>query len=150
MQLVRREDLVVTNDVAIAEQQALGRVKSFCSRILKILAPPLLQEVESATSLRASAEPFTPRRSSRFSTPIRPPSKQVKKASAAENALLKALGLSAENFSAGKDAIQELKEFFDSPVRDPQLHVLAAIFGKTMPAREELTSRGALEISVSA
>jgi hypothetical protein len=58
--------------------------------------------------------------------------------------------LSAENLSAGKDAIQELKEFFDSPIREPQLHVLAAIFGKTMLAREDLASRGAMEISVSA
>jgi hypothetical protein len=42
MQLVRKEKLVMTTDVAAAEQQALGRVKTFCSRILKILAPPLL------------------------------------------------------------------------------------------------------------
>jgi hypothetical protein len=123
---------------------------TFCSQILKILAPPLLQEVESAASLHASAEPFTPRRSTRFSTPTRPPSKQVKKASVAENALLKVLGLRAENLSAGKDAIQELKEFFDSPIRDPQLHVLAAIFGKMMSAKDDLASRGAMEISVSA
>jgi hypothetical protein len=45
---------------------ALGRMKSFCAKILKALAPPLLKEVQVASSLRPDAEPFTPRRSARF------------------------------------------------------------------------------------
>jgi hypothetical protein len=52
--------------------------------------------------------------------------------------------------SADKDAIKELKQLFDSPLRDRQLHVLAAIFGKTMPARDEILHAGSVEISVSA
>jgi hypothetical protein len=149
MQMVLRDKECLVDSVA-AEQHAVGRMKAFCCRILKTLAPPLLKEVQSASSLRASAEPFTPRRSTRFSTPSGPPCKQVKKASVAESALLKALGLDANGLTAGKEAIQELKEFFDSPIRDPQLQVLAAVFGKTMPQQHERPLCGSVEVSVSA
>jgi hypothetical protein len=55
----------------------------------------------------------------------------------------KALGVSV-------DAVKELKKLFDSPLRDRKLHVLAAIFGKTMPACNEILQVGSMEISVSA
>jgi hypothetical protein len=152
MQMVRKLPDPSAGDMTTTEKHVVARMKEFCSRILKALAPPLLQEVESMTSLRANAEPFTPRRSVRFTSTATParPGKQPKKASAAESALLKALGINPEGLTAGKDAIQELKDFFDSPVRDQQLHVLAAIFGKTMPARRELESLSSLEICASA
>jgi hypothetical protein len=57
---------------------------------------------------------------------------------------------SPENLTADEDAIMELKQLFDSPLRERQLHVLAAIYGKTMPSRTEILSSGSMEISVSA
>jgi hypothetical protein len=60
-----REDMETSYEHELRE---LARVKSFCSSILKTLAPPLLQEVEKATGLRADAEPFTPKRVTRRST----------------------------------------------------------------------------------
>jgi hypothetical protein len=65
-------------------------------------------------------------------------------------ALLKALGFSPDHLTADDEVIKELKQLFDSPLRDRQLHVLAAIFGKTMPARQEIQCMGSVEISVSA
>jgi hypothetical protein len=121
-----------------AEKLAMARMKELCARILKSLAPPLLWEVESVSSLRAAAEPFTSRRSSRFSTPASRPGKASREVSAAESALLKALGVSADSLSVDEDTVKELKQLFDSPLRDRQLHVLAAIFGKTMPARDDI------------
>jgi hypothetical protein len=41
------------------------RIKVFCARILKMLAPPLLRENESSKKLSAEAELFTPRRITR-------------------------------------------------------------------------------------
>jgi hypothetical protein len=78
------------------------------------------------------------------------PGRSTKKVSAAETTLLKALGVSPENLTADEDAILELKQLFDSPIQDRQLHVLAAIFGKTMPSRTEILNVGSVEISVSA
>jgi hypothetical protein len=150
MQLVQKIPEPINGDMTAAEKLATARMKEFGARILKSLAPPLLREVESMSSLRAAAEPFTPRRSTRFSTPASRSGKAPRKASAAESALLKALGVSVDCLSADKDAIKELKQLFDSPLRDRQLHVLAAIFGKTMPARDETLHAGSVEISVSA
>jgi hypothetical protein len=150
MQLVQKIPEPINGDMTAAEKLATARMKEFCARILKSLAPPLLREVESMSSLRAAAEPFTPRRSTRFNTPASRSGKAPRKASAAESALLKALGVSVDCLSADEDAIKELKQLFDSPLRDRQLHVLAAIFGKTMPARDEILHAGSVEISVSA
>jgi hypothetical protein len=150
MQLVQKIPEPVNGDMTAAEKLATARMKEFCARILKSLALPLLREVESVSSLRAAAEPFTPRRSSRFSTPASRPGKASRKASAAESALLKALGVSADSLSVDEDAVKELKQLFDSPLRDRQLHVLAAIFGKTMPLRDEILHTGSVEVSVSA
>jgi hypothetical protein len=132
------------------EKQALARMKEFCSCILKTLAPPLMREVESASMLHLEAEPFTPRRSLRLSTLAPAGSRTSRKASAAETALLKALGVSPDQLTTDDEAIKELKQLFDSPLRDRQLHVLAAIFGKTMPARQKIQRMGSVEISVSA
>jgi N-acyl-L-homoserine lactone synthetase len=129
-----------------AEVIALGRMKSFCTRILKALAPPLLREVQ-ASSLRPEAEPFNPRRSVRFATPMATSSKQLKKPSAAETVLLKALGITLADLSV-ENALSEFHQFFDSPVREPHLQVLASIFGKTMPARGDLLRQETMEVDV--
>jgi hypothetical protein len=71
LQLVQKICDDEVGGVKVAEKLALARMKDFCSRLLKSLAHPLLREVES--SLRANAEPFTPRRSSRtYATPKTP------------------------------------------------------------------------------
>jgi hypothetical protein len=145
VQKIREDDV---GGLKVAEQLALARMKDFCSRLLKSLAPPLPREVES--SLRADAKPFTLHRSSRISAMTMTPGRSTKKVSAAETTLLKALGVSPENLTADEDAILELKQLFDSPIQDRQLHVLAAIFGKTMPSRTEILNVGSVEISVSA
>jgi hypothetical protein len=58
----------------------------------------------------------------------------VKKASAAENALLKALGICPENLSVCEEDLARFRGIFDSPVSDSHLRVLASIFGKELPA----------------
>jgi hypothetical protein len=80
------------------------------------------------------------------STPAKPAGKSLKKPSAAEGALIKALGINVQGLKADEAAVQELKEIFDSPLRETQLNVLAAIFGKTMPPRHEIMQMGALEV----
>jgi hypothetical protein len=116
----------------VVEDLELARIKRFCSSILKALAPPLLSEFERATGLRADAEPFTPKRVTRSSMAARAGT-QVKLASAAESTLLKALGFCPENLAVSDGDLRRFKEFFDSLVRDEQLRVLAAIFGKELP-----------------
>jgi hypothetical protein len=91
----------------------LTRMKDFCSRILKTLAPPLLRKVESTLALRVDVEPYTPRCSTRLST-LSKPARSMKKASAAEKALLKALGVAPENHTVEDDVVWEFKQFFDS------------------------------------
>jgi hypothetical protein len=149
LQLIRTIHTPDNGDLKEAEKQAMVRMKNFCARILKTLAPPLLREVESASMLRAAAEPFTPCRSSRFTATSTPVSRAPKKTTA-EAALLKALGVSPDNLTADDEAIKDLKQLFDSPLRDRQIHVLAAIFGKTVLARDEILRTGSVEISVSA
>jgi hypothetical protein len=54
-------------------------------------------------------------------------------ASAAESSLLKALGFCPENLAVTEEDLRRFKEFFDSPIQDAHLRVLAAIFGKELP-----------------
>jgi hypothetical protein len=51
----------------------------------------------------------------------------------AESTLLKALGICPENLSVNEADMTRFKEFFNSPVREAHIKVLAAIFGKEMP-----------------
>jgi hypothetical protein len=124
-----REEVVSERE---REHLELARVRTFCSSILKALAPPLLQEFEKATGLRADAEPFTPRRVTRRSTAALAGT-QSRMASAAESSLLKALGFCPENLAVTEEDLRRFKEFFDSPIQDAHLRVLAAIFGKELP-----------------
>jgi hypothetical protein len=68
-------------------------------------------------------------------------------ASAAESSLLKALGFCPENLAVNEEDLRRFKEFFDSPIQDAHVRVLAAIFGKELPAsfeREALCRRAVL------
>jgi hypothetical protein len=129
---------------------ALGRMKAFCAKILKTLAPPLLREVQATSALRPEAEPFTPRRSTRSNPAPAGPvlGKQPRKATAAEAVLLKALGITPAEMEVNEDALQEFKRFFDSPVREQHIRVLASVFGKTMPCSYELRRQGMEEVRV--
>jgi hypothetical protein len=129
----REEQAQQASDKLEQERQELARVKGFCASILKTLAPPLLHEIERASKLRAEAEPFTPKRVTRRTVATNT-STQVKKASAAENALLKALGICPENLSVSEEDLARFRGIFDSPIRDSHLRVLASIFGKELPS----------------
>jgi hypothetical protein len=133
------QEFAEAGEVRQGEGLELARVKSFCASILKTLAPPLLSEFERTTGLRADAEPFTPKRVTRRSVAAKAGT-QVKMASAAESSLLKALGFCPENLSVSDDDLRRFKEFFDSPIREAHLRVLAAIFGKELPASFERES----------
>jgi hypothetical protein len=147
MQLVQVETIPDPIPLKDAEVIAMGRMRVFCARILKALAPPLLREVQLASVLRPQAEPFTPRRSTRVNfAPAAPIGKQPKKASAAETVLLKALGITPAELSVNEEALQEFKQLFDSPMREQQLQVLASVFGKTMPAKQDMLQHHAVEI----
>jgi hypothetical protein len=114
------------------EKLELARVKSLCSSLLKAIAPPLLHEYEKTTGLRADTEPFTPKRLTRRSTAALAGT-HVMMASAAESSLLKALGFCPENLAVDESDLRLFKEFFNSPVQDTHLRVMAAIFGKEIP-----------------
>ncbi|CAM0950369.1 unnamed protein product [Alopecurus aequalis] len=103
--------------------------------ILKKLAPPLLWEIEAAAVLQ-DLESCTPRRIPRASGPlgaVAPAGRKPKKANTAETVLLKALGIQRPSLEVDELALQEFRGLFDSPMREPHLRVMAAIFGKTLP-----------------
>ncbi|KAK1561270.1 hypothetical protein QYE76_000106 [Lolium multiflorum] len=112
-----------------------AKLKEFCANIIKTLAPPLLREVQLANTLRADAEPFTPRRVTRRSAGTAAPAmaKAAKKASAAEAVLLKALGITPAELSVSEEDLCAFKQLFDAPLSDQHLRIIAAIFGKLMP-----------------
>jgi hypothetical protein len=154
MQLVQKDRVAAGVGLKDAEIVALGRMKAFCARILKALAPPLLREVQATSALRSDAEPFTPRRCTRSNSaavpPVVPAAKQSRKATAAETVLLKPLGITQADLNVDENALQEFKLLFDSPIREQHIKVLASVFGKTMPSAQEIARQGALEISVRA
>jgi hypothetical protein len=58
---------------------------------------------------------------------------KAKKASATESVLLKALGIVPAELAADEEDVKLFRQMFDSPIREQQLRVVAAIFGKTLP-----------------
>ncbi|KAK1614375.1 hypothetical protein QYE76_019892 [Lolium multiflorum] len=122
------------------ESITLNKIKMFCTRILKTLAPPLLREVETSSRLRAEAEPFTPRRVTRKSAlaALAVGETRVKKATAAETVLLKALGITPADLSVNEADLQTFRDMFDSPIREQHLRVVASIFGKIMLSSSQL------------
>ena len=112
------------------EAVAYGKLKSFCSNIIKRLAPPLLKEVQ-ASQLRPEAEPFTPKRTTRASK--KTTATKRARDTPVENVLLHALGMASNDLEVDEGVVHELKELFDSPLREHHVRVIAAIFGKTPP-----------------
>lgn len=129
------------------EQQAApvdDKIRQFCAKIIKALAPPLLREIESTSKLRAEAEPFTPKRITRRSTLAsgtagNTTAKKKKQATQAETVLLKALGITAPDLEATEEDLIILQHLFTSPMKEQHLRTMAAIFGKMMPSCIELT-----------
>jgi hypothetical protein len=115
----------------------LARIKGFCANIIQTLAPPLLKEIDKTTKLRAEAEAFTPRRVTRSGAIAKgtPGGTQVKKASAAESTLLRALGIVPEDLSVSEEDLASFRRLFDVPISESHLRIMASIFGKTMPSR---------------
>ena len=131
------------------DSAAVGRMHTFCARILKTLAPPLLREFETVKARTQEALFVTPRRSARITKPGAPLSvAKSKKASAAEAVLLNALGLSTLDLAVDDSALQEFKHLFDSPLKEQHVQVLAAVFGKSMPQGEELALSSGGMVSV--
>lgn len=125
--------LVPHSGMTSNEEIAFAKIKRFCTGVLKILAPPLLREVESSTKLCPDAEPFTPVRITRSSGSRPPVAKPPKKATVAETGLLKALGITPADLTVDEAALHELRGMFDSPLREQHLRAIAAIFGKVVP-----------------
>jgi hypothetical protein len=82
-----------------AEIVATEKLRSFCAKIIKTLAPPILKEIEMATKARSETEPFTPKRFTRASLAHPSSATASKKASTAETILLKALGIAPDNLT---------------------------------------------------
>jgi hypothetical protein len=127
-----------------AEMQALAKIKSFCANIMKMLAPLLLKEIESTRTLNAAAEPFTPRRVTRrqaMQATSAATASKPKKVTAAETALIKALGIVPEDLSVNEEDLHLFRTIFDSPLHDQHVRVMASIFGKmALPSFERMES----------
>lgn len=109
---------------------ALGNIKAFCAGLLKKLAPPLLKEFEGLRGVKTGQDPFTPRRATRS---VCAGSTRKMKASAAETVLLRTLGFDCDDPAVSEDALGQLRMVFDSPLQEPELRAIAAIFGKAIP-----------------
>jgi hypothetical protein len=153
LQLVKVQQIPDSLPMKEGEAIAMGIMKAFCTRILKALAPPLLREVQATSTLRPEAEAFTPRRSTRGhggATPVVTSGKQPRRASTAETALLKALGITPADMSVDEHALHDFEQLFDSPLRDQHVHVLASVFGKIMPEWPESMRHQPVEICMRA
>ena len=117
-------------NLSAKEIAALGNIKAFCAGLLKKLAPPLLKEFEGLRGVKTGQDPFTPRRTTRS---VYANSSKKTKASAAELVLLRTLGLDCDDLAVLEDALGQLRTVFDSPLQEPQLRAIAAIFGKAIP-----------------
>lgn len=62
---------------------------------------------------------------------------------------MKAVGLSPSDFLVDDQALQELQLVFDSPMKEEQLKVVAAIYGKTLPSALELSHGVHIGVPVS-
>ncbi|KAM0907365.1 hypothetical protein ACQ4PT_016157 [Festuca glaucescens] len=143
----------IRKNMSAQEEAALGKMRRFCATILKKLAPPLLREIQTSTAARLEEEPATNRRVTRAAATageVTPAPRKPRKVSAAETALLKALGITEAGLEASEEAIEEFRALFDSPVREQHLRVMAAIFGKTMPDRFERTAAGSVVVPILA
>jgi hypothetical protein len=125
------------------EEEALARIKLFCTKVIATLAPPLLKEVESSRM----HEDATPRRVT-CSSGARPPTrKPLTRASAAENVLLKALGITPSELEVDEKALSEFWSLFNAPLQDQHLRVIVVIFGKVVS--QEVLGGGSSQGAVS-
>jgi hypothetical protein len=120
----------------------LAKLNVFCNNVIKTLAPPLLREVKSARLLGQEVDLVTPRRFTCSSASVSRPSKPLKKASAAENVLLKALGITLADLEVSEQALLDFKDMFDSPLQDQHIKVITAIFGKEVLAVDRIIQDG--------
>jgi hypothetical protein len=120
----------------------LAKLKVFCNNVIKTQAPPLLMEVESSRLLGQDVDLVTPRRLMRSSASVSRPSKPLKRASVAENVLLKALGITPADLEVSEQASLDFKDMFNSPLQDQHIKVIAAIFGKEVPSVDRIIQEG--------
>lgn len=64
----------------------------------------------------------------------RPAGQSSIKATPAENVLLRALGLVADDLVVDESAVQELKGMFESPLREHHVCAIASLLGKILPS----------------
>jgi hypothetical protein len=143
----------IRHNMSVQEEAALGKMRRFCATILKKLAPPLLREIQTSTTSRLEEEPATNQRVTRAAATagdVTPTPRKPRKVSAAETALLKALGIIEAGLEASDDAIEEFRALFDSLVREQHLRAMAAIFGQTMPDRFERPAAGSVVVPILA
>ncbi|KAK1604374.1 hypothetical protein QYE76_028047 [Lolium multiflorum] len=142
------EELDATQFQMGVDSAALARIRTFCARIVKSLAPPLLKELETSR-LNAQAVPFTPRRITRrtANTDVAGCSTKGKKASSAETVLLQALGITRPDLSASEEDLESLKNLFDSPICEQHIRVMAGIFGKMVPPNFETADSCLVEVA---
>lgn len=60
---------------------------------------------------------------------------------------MRALGLAPEYLEPDEAVLDELKELFDSPLREQHVRVIAVIFGKMLPLRAELEGGNTMAIA---
>lgn len=125
------------------EADAYAKLKTFCSNIIKKLAPLLLKEVE-ASKLRPDAIPFTPKRTNRATK--KSSALSHTKENPAENVLLHALGLVPDDLTVDDGVVQELKALFDSPLKEQHVRIIVGLFGKSIPAAQELHASQAMMV----
>lgn len=125
------------------EAEAMGKVKLFCASLVKRLAPPLLREIVSVNGMRPGQDPFTPRRQTRSTLAAGP---RCSKASAVEATLLRTLGITDDDLVVSLEVLEKLRATFDSPLQEPPLRAIAALFGKVIPSN--LAATMDLECSV--
>lgn len=125
-----QDEHAVEESLSAKELAALGNIKSFCSGLLKKLAPPLLKEIEGIWGVQTGQDSFTPRRTTRS---VCTSGSRKTKATAAETVLLKTLGITSDDLAVSDDALGQLRTMFDSSVQEHQLTAIAAIFGKIIP-----------------
>lgn len=120
----------VLTSLSSKEQVALSNIKSFCSGLLKKLAPPLLREIEAANGVRPGQDPFMPRR---HTCSVSSSTFKRSKATAVETVLLKALGIASDELEFSDTSLDQLRGLFNTPLQEKHLWTIAVIFHKSLP-----------------
>ncbi|KAF7050623.1 hypothetical protein CFC21_058960 [Triticum aestivum] len=110
------------------DEVAVANIKDFCTGLLKKLGLPLLKEIEAVRGNCVAQD--TARRNTRASSACAP---RKTGATTTETVLLKALGITPDGLAVTDEVLGQLRQMFDSPIQEPQLRTMAAIFGKAVP-----------------